>query len=286
MKTLAIPSLQIRCMQQRELARNIGWAAQEGWNPGLNDSQSFYSADPEGFLLAETDGQAVAMISAVRYGANFGFIGFYIVRPEFRGRGYGLAIWNAGMERLKGRLVGLDGVVAQQDNYRKSGFVLAYNNMRMQGSASTRGPIAPQVRKLETNDLEALVQYDAAMFPAERAGFIRHWVQQPLSIALGWVEQGVLRGYGVIRPCHEGSKIGPLFADDAHTAEQLVNALMGCVPQGSQVQWDMSCEHPQARSLAESWGMRPGFETARMYTGSAPVFDLQRQFGITSFELG
>ena len=73
------------------------------------------------------------MISAVRYGSGFGFIGFYIVRPNFRGQGYGLQIWNAAMARLAGRTIGLDGVVAQQDNYRKSGFVLAWNNARFEG---------------------------------------------------------------------------------------------------------------------------------------------------------
>ena len=40
------------------------------------------------------------------------------------------AIWNAAMDSLAGRNVGLDGVVAQQDNYRKSGFRLAYRNVR------------------------------------------------------------------------------------------------------------------------------------------------------------
>jgi hypothetical protein len=111
-------------------------------------------------------------------------------------------------------------------------------------------------------------------------------VQQSGSIALGTAEQGALRGYGVIRPCQTGFKLGPLFADDAEAAGTLLHALMGSVPAGAQVQLDIAAHHTAARALADSWGMQPVFETARMYTGPAPAFDLQKQFGITTFELG
>jgi ribosomal protein S18 acetylase RimI-like enzyme len=54
----------------------------------------------------------IATISAVSYGGRFGFIGFYIVDPEFRGQGYGRKIWDAALERHRGQCLGLDGVVA------------------------------------------------------------------------------------------------------------------------------------------------------------------------------
>ena len=37
------------------------------------------------------------------------------------------------MARLEGRVVGLDGVVDQQANYQRSGFVLAHRNIRFGG---------------------------------------------------------------------------------------------------------------------------------------------------------
>jgi GNAT superfamily N-acetyltransferase len=273
-------------MQKQELAQCIDWADQEGWNPGLHDSETFFAADPHGFLLAELDGKPVGMISCVRYGASFGFIGFYIVVPAFRGRGYGLALWNAALAQLGGRLIGLDGVVAQQANYRKSGFVWAYNNLRMQGVTGSMGPDSEGIVALETVHPEHLVQYDAGMFPVERATFVRHWVRQPGSIALGLQQHTSLRGYGVIRPCRVGFKIGPLFADDAMAASDLLNALMSRVPVGQPVQWDISACCQPAHELARAWGMQAVFETARMYTGVAPAFDLQRQYGVTTFELG
>lgn len=278
--------LQIRAMQAHELARHIDWAAQEGWNPGLHDAQAFHGADPQGFLLAELAGEPVGMVSAVRYGAHYGFIGFYIVRPDFRGRGHGMALWQAGMARLSGRLVGLDGVVAQQANYRKSGFVLAHNNVRMQGAAHGHGPLHSGIVPLAGLNRAALLQYDSAVFPAERRAFLQAWISQPGTVALGLLQQGRLCGYGVVRPCRSGYKVGPLMADDDAAARHLFNALVQQVPEGAPVALDIAVGHDAAQALARDWALQPVFETARMYTGAAPALALHRQFGITSFELG
>ena len=92
----------------------LDWAAAEGWNPGLSDAEAFVAADPEGFLLGRLGSEPVAAISLVRYDDRFAFLGCYIVTPELRGRGHGIAMWRAAVERAEGRTIGLDGVPAQQ----------------------------------------------------------------------------------------------------------------------------------------------------------------------------
>ena len=108
----------IRVLSLPEVETLVSWAAAESWNPGIGDAAAFYAADSDGFLGAFVDGEMAAGISAVAYGKTFGFIGLYIAKPEFRGRGLGRAVWDAGMKRLEGRTVGLDGVPEQQANYR------------------------------------------------------------------------------------------------------------------------------------------------------------------------
>lgn len=125
--------LTIAPMSSVDLECVIDWAAQEGWNPGLHDATAFQAADPDGFLMGWYKGDPVASIAAVRYGRHFGFIGLYIVHPAYRGHGFGWTIWQAGMARLCDRTIGLDGVVAQQDNYRKSGFAMHHRNVRYEG---------------------------------------------------------------------------------------------------------------------------------------------------------
>jgi len=281
MKTIAI-----RPMSRRELDLGIDWAAEEGWNPGLHDADSFHAADPQGFLLGLLGDEPVGMISAVRYGRSFGFIGLYIVRPAYRGRGYGLALWQAGMQALAGRLVGLDGVVAQQHNYRRSGFSLAWNNLRCEGLPTrATGPDADIV-PLVQQSFDMLLRYDTAFIPDDRATFLHRWIAQAGSSALGVMSGSRLAGYGVIRPCRTGFKIGPLCADDAALADRLLRALAATVPEGTRVQLDIPAVNPAAVALAAAHGLQPVFETARMYNAAPPAMAIDRLYGVTSFELG
>ena len=130
----------IKTMTKKEVELMIDWAAAEGWNPGLNDAECYFAADPEGFLVGFLDDEPIATISAINYHDVFGFIGFYIVKPDYRGKGYGIQIWNAALKRLEGLNIGLDGVVEQQENYKKSGFNLAYRNIRFAGVGGGNSP--------------------------------------------------------------------------------------------------------------------------------------------------
>lgn len=281
-----MPSYVVRTMSRGEIDIAVDWAAAEGWNPGLHDADCFHAADASGFLVGLLDGEPIATISVVKYGESFGFLGFYIVSPRHRGKGHGLAIWNAGLEYLKGRTIGLDGVVAQQDNYRKSGFAPAYRNIRYAGKAA--GDRAPDgaVVPLSTRNFPDIEAYDRPFFPEGRRGFLECWIRQPGSTALGIEENGRLCGYGVIRPCRAGFKIGPLFADTPAHAEDLFDALQSRAPRDAPIYLDTPEPNREAVALAERHGMTPVFETARMYTGTAPQLPLQRLFGVTTFELG
>ena len=276
----------IRPMAREEIALAIEWAANEGWNPGLHDAPCFHAADPQGFLVGLLDGEPVACISVVKYGTGFGFLGFYIVKPAFRGRGLGLGVWNAGMARLAGRNVGLDGVVAQQANYGKSGFSLAWRNVRHEGIASGTPDATSCIVPVTQLPFATIRDYDAAFFPADRSAFLRCWISQPGNIALAWVQEGHLRGYGMLRPCRTGFKIGPLFADDAAIADHLFDALAAHAAPGDKIYLDTPENNPHALALARRHGMRPVFETARMYTQAAPALPMDRFYGVTSFELG
>src|SRR3977135_2845378 len=125
-----------------DVQRMARWAADGGWNPGNPDPHAFFAADPGAFRIGRLDGEPVVCISVVKYGQGLGFLGFYIARPTVRGKGYGMKVWRAGMARLEGRNVGLDGVVAQQANYRKSGFRNAWNNVRHEGMPASTAPPA------------------------------------------------------------------------------------------------------------------------------------------------
>jgi GNAT superfamily N-acetyltransferase len=273
----------VRAMSPDELTLTIQWAEQEGWNPGRHDARCFHAADPHGFFIGELHGEPIGSISAVAYDTHFGFIGLYIVRPDLRGQGLGIQLWRHAMAYLGERNVGLDGVVAQQANYAESGFQPAHRNIRFQGIA--HGVKSDALSNLSDLPFDQLTRYDRQIFTAPRPAFLKEWIAQPGVIALAAMREGRMRGYGVVRRCHQGRKIGPLFADDEHIAEELFDALLDqCA--GEMVSVDVPQNNAAAVTLAERHGMTSSFETARMYTKQAPPIPIAKVFGITSFELG
>lgn len=276
----------VRPMHCDEVQIAIEWAAAEGWNPGLQDADCFYAADSTGFLVGLLDDEPISTISAVKYGSSFGFIGFYLVKPDYRNQGFGIQIWRAALERLQHRTIGLDGVVAQQQNYQRSSFRLAHRNIRYGGTGGVR--VAPDANLIELPQVpfDQILAYDRAFFPDDRSAFLRRWITQPSSVALGYWQNNQLAGYGVLRECRSGYKIGALFGDQDEIAEALFLALRAEVAIDAPLYLDVPETNPAAVRLAEKYGMTPVFETARMYLGKPPVFPSDRWFGVTTFELG
>jgi GNAT superfamily N-acetyltransferase len=282
---------EITAAGERDWAEVVQWAAEEQWNPGLADAAHFLAQDPQGFFLGRLDGRPVSAVSVVVYDDAYAFLGFYLVHPQLRGRGLGLATWRAGLEHAGARAVGLDGVVAQQENYRKSGFAFAYRTLRFSGvpALGASGGRAAPADVLEIGqDVElvhAVVEYDRQRYPADRDAFVARWVTAPDHTPRALVRDGRVHGYGVIRPAREGHRIGPLFADTAEEAGALFDALAASTG-GSTVMLDAPEPNQAAVTLAKSRGLEEVFETARMYTAPVRPMSDRNIFGVTTLELG
>ena len=279
-------SFEIAVGSADDVQRMAQWADAEGWNPGKTDAHAFFAADPGGFLIGRLDGEPQACISVVKYGQGFGFLGFYIARPAIRGKGYGIQIWRAGMARLAGRNVGLDGVVAQQGNYKKSGFRLAWNNIRHDGPApAIPAPAGVTLVDARSIAFDKLAAYDRTFFPEARDAFLASWISLPERAAMVALRDGELAGFAVMRASAASSRVGPLFAATPEIAGSLVSALAQKTGSAT-VAIDIPDRNKAAVKLAEQMGLKPSFETARMYTGADPDVNYAGLFGVTSLELG
>ncbi|MCY1273679.1 Acetyltransferase YpeA [compost metagenome] len=286
--------LLIRNMNRAELDELVGWAAREGWNPGLLDAELFWAADPEAFIAAEFNGEMIGGGAITSYEGEFGFMGFFIVRPKYRGRGFGDRLWHERRERLIARLqpgatIGLDGVFEMQDYYAKGGFVFSHRDLRFRAEIPVRPTSTPvdveDIVPLTDFSFEDVLAYDRTCFPAPRPAFLKGWIAQPEALALACRRDGRLAGYGVVRSCREGCKIGPLFADDSAAASALYWHLAGYAA-GGPLFLDTPENNPAAVELARRQGMIEVFGCARMYLGPAPELAHHHVFGVTSFELG
>ena len=193
------------------------------------------------------------------------------------------------MSRLGRRTIGLDGVVARQTNYARSGFAFAHRNIRFGGIASAHESADPRLVELRldrpTGLAGSIVAYDRSMQPGPRETFLRAWLKPPGRRTLAFVEADSICGYGCVRQCREGYRIGPLFADTPAIAERIFAALTGRL-YGAPVFLDVPEPNAEATALAKRHGLSPVFETARMYRGRPPALPLDRTFGITTLELG
>ncbi len=282
-------NLVIRAMRRAELDVLVGWAAREGWNPGRYDADIFWESDPEGFIAAEIDGDLIGGGSIVSYQQQFGFMGFFIIKPEFRGRGLGTRLWFARRDKLLTRLnsdaaIGMDGVFEMQPFYTRGGFEFSHREIRFEGIGQACS-IPESLAPLTDVPFSAVLEYDNAHFPAARPSFLKAWIMQPESRALGAMDGGQLRGYGVIRLCENGYKIGPLFADSPEIALDLFNGLSDHAASEA-IFIDLPENNDAALQIVRDKKMKEVFGCARMYFGRKPVLPDTHLYGVTTFELG
>jgi ribosomal protein S18 acetylase RimI-like enzyme len=283
------PELIVRNMRREELDVLVGWAIDEGWNPGLNDAEIFWATDPNGFIAAELKGKMIGGGSIFSYDGLYGFMGFFIIHPDHRSQGLGNTLWQARLKKLIKRLqapavIGMDGVFDMQAYYAKGGFEFSARDLRYE-SIGRPCPDRDGVVELSTVPFEQIEAYDRAHFPAPRTEFLRRWLAQPGAHALGAISEGDLTGFGVLRPCQNGCKIGPLFADNPTIAENLFLALSSRVP-GKSIFLDVPENNQAAVAMALRHNMEEVFGCAKMYFGPKPVLPDHEIFAVTTFELG
>jgi GNAT superfamily N-acetyltransferase len=269
-----------------EWHRVAEWAAEEGWNPGRGDVACFHPTDPAGFFIGRLGARPISAVSIVTYSEQYAFLGYYLVHPDHRGQGFGLATWRAAFPHAGTRTIGLDAVPAQQATYGRAGFKSANDTIRYGGRPERSGTPAAGVVPVAPEHIDAIVAYDRECFPAERPAFVSRWLTAAGHIAYARLREGRVTGYGVIRPALDGHRIGPLFADTPEDAEALFDALTAHVGPEGEVSIDIPEPRHAAGALATARGLEARSHTVRMYVGPVPEVRAERTFGVTTLELG
>ncbi|NCO22298.1 MAG: GNAT family N-acetyltransferase [Rhodobacterales bacterium] len=266
----------VRRMQADDLARVLDWAAAEGWNPGHDDAAAFLAADPAGFFVNEVEGRPVAALSVVNHDDDFAFLGLYLCRAEYRGRGLGLEVWQAGVAHAGGRTIGLDGVPAQQANYAKSGFAAAGGTVRFCGAPPRGGPAQA------ASGLAPLMAADARATGMLRPRFATAWFTDTPARRTLMLSDG---GFATVRACGEGVKFGPFHATTPEAAWALLTSVPAEFGAGP-VFIDVPDTASDLVALLRREGFVPVFETARMYAGPPPKGQPPAFYAVATLELG
>ena len=282
-------ALAIRPMNRADLDTAIDWAAAEGWNPGLTTPTAFFAADPEGFLMGFLGDEPVACISVVSYGDAYGFLGFYICRPDIAAAATAQR-W-AGGDRPARR------TYDRPRRRRRPAGELRQVGVRARPSQHPlRRTWQGRARPADARHGRAARQ-PCRRRPARSSPMTRLFAgaTREISARMGGARPGGERlpcartrrsaDTAAIRPCREGYKIGPLFADTPEIAERAVRrarpapARRAGVPRRARA--ESRCGRA-GRAPRHGAGVRDGAHVSR----PAPDLPLDRIFGITTFELG
>lgn len=282
-------NLQLQQLDLNGLKTLVNWAEAEGWNPGPKDAEVFFATDPEGYYGYYHNGELIAGGSIVSYNGRFGFMGLFIVKPEYRSAGIGKQLWHQRRDTLLSRLndgasIGMDGVLAMQPFYNQGGFEIAFRDeryVRTGAAYEVHNNISPIIE----DDVDAILAYDADCFGFARPQFMQPWLFLPGNKTFKYTEDNIIKGFAVVRKLISGYKIGPLFADNAAIVEELYKAGLNAA-QGEQLYIDIPVCNEAAVEMVSEYDAEYVFECARMYYGRPPKVDMYRVFGITSFELG
>lgn len=281
----------IRPLNEHEVTTLVAWAADEGWNPGPHDAHAFRQANPEGFLALELDGEFIGGGACVRHNSTYGFMGLFIVKPEFRGQGYGTKLWYRRRDTLLSRLdangtIGLDAVDAMIPFYEKGGFREFTRHRRFQwDEVAMDSPANPRIVDLKSIPFDRIKALDLQCFPGARDAYLKAWLDLPDAHALACEQQEQLMGYGVMRRCGTGWKIGPLFAEQPPIAKDLLLAFRDLANAGP-IFLDIPDNNPHAVRMVEDFELREVFGCVRMYHGPVPELAHEKIFGITTLEIG
>ena len=216
-------------------------------------------------------------------------MGLFIVKPSYRSSGIGRELWYRRRDILLSRLnagasIGMDGVLAMQPFYKKGGFEIAFRDERHERKGE-QIEVNKNISAIEEKDFDAVLSYDTQCFGCPRPQFLIPWLKQENATTFKYTTGQELNGFAIIRKAYNGYKVCPLFADNIEVAEKLYRACLNAV-RGESLFIDIPVINKEATTLVKKYATTYVFECARMYYGKPPQVDLDKVFGITTFELG
>ena len=290
----------IRIITNNELEHVTDWAILEGFAPGFDDISIYKNTDQQGIWVGCLNDIPIGSIACVKYNQSYGFIGLFIVKKNFRHKGYGLKLWKHALQYLKDiDCIGLEAAPNRLNDYAKWGFKkssvtnrwklyrfqdLPKNNFYIEDLSKFNVVIGKEISS------EQVLIYDSQRELSPRPHFLNDWLQNSVGTVKSIVdENGMCHGFGRIRPCilpdnKRGWRIGPLLADTPPIAELLIRELVNGLD--SQILLDCPSLNPYANYLLSNLGFTTISKTYRMYKGNQPPCPMNQVYGLACLELG
>jgi GNAT superfamily N-acetyltransferase len=253
--------LLLRNMTAADIPAGLRLCRESGWNQLESDWRVFLNWNPSACRVAERNGQLVGTIAALRYGDCFTWLSMVVVAPNERGAGIGTRLLQEQLALLRDDCVRLDATPLGRPLYARYGFVDEYPLSRMTAAVHAADFTAvPSVHPMREEDLAQVLPFDLAVFGADRSPLLRALFQ--LAPGYAWIAEnaGSIEGYSFGRPGFLYDQLGPVIAQDAQTARDLVSASLSS-RNGTTVAIDV----PASNAAWLSWLGERKFSPARSF---------------------
>lgn len=278
--------IQIKIATLPEWLNVIEMSRQEKWDPGLGDGHLFLNVDNEGFFISYLHGKPIASVAAVNFNENYASIGHYIVKPEFRGKGIGLALWKFAIKHAGERIIALDAVPEQRKNYAKWGFKTYYRTFRIQGRASGHKVNTSNINIIDQNSIQSVIEFDESITGYSRDRLLTSWFFGNNRKGFILSDNQNIKGLIGLRQSNDGYRVGPFYAKDKDHIKDLFLTAIREIPENALVTLDVPEYAQTTINLLHSFGFRTLFHTYRMYRGTPRVGYTQGNNALASLEIG
>jgi GNAT superfamily N-acetyltransferase len=263
-------------------------------NRDQDDGPTHYHAAGDGknwlMVVPKETGKPEGCIVAFTYPNNTGFVGYFLMNKEFRGRGWGADLFRELLASFKASntiYVGLDGVEEQVNTYKRRGFETAATIKLATRPSIVEKPKTVELVELvegeQVVDIKGIDPELLARLDLAHTGFYRpaYWSQKGLlsrKDAYGYAllstaqDEPKLAGYVLVRRCQEGHRFGPLYAETYEQARFLLWKAMEALTGNGSMIAEIYGSNPQGLKVFEELGWKwAGLDYYRMWlSGKVP----------------
>lgn len=277
--------IRLRALGPDDVDAGLALSQEAGWNQAAEDWR-WMIANGRGWACVDPGGRLVATALTLPGTGSFGWISMVLVTAAWRRRGIASALMARSIETLRagGRIPGLDATPTGRTVYGPLGFCDIYGLTRYRAESPRPEPLptGARSRRLSAGDIPSLAALDLKAHGAGRVELLKDLRRR--APALAWREE-TGNGFCLGRNGRGAHQIGPVVAEDAETAIDLIHAAL------SELEGPVMIDVPDRHVDLIRWLTRSGFRAERPYTRmllgtDQPIDDPDRIFAITGPELG
>jgi len=244
----------------------------EQWDDTRNDIKRMFNGEPNGCFIAEIKSKPVGHVFSISYG-RLGWIGFLIVKAEYRRRGRGTLLTRRAMGYLLScnvETIKLEAVSAIADLYRKLGFVDEYDSLRFTGvSRKITSLSSHRINTLKREGIKQLTKFDAEYFGANRTKVLHRLYQENPKLCFVSRIGSRIVGYIMFRKTKSGYRIGPWVCnpENPQVARELLMECMETIGHNAKLYVGVPAMNEVAVEILQDFDFRQYSKSIHMHFG-------------------